>query len=260
MLVLLETPDLSWFDLRKYDGLAELDLVGWFEQISTRVWLLEEIDISQDFIIETVGRIKENPILSDDLDNPFTGYPAGLKTITSTTVYEHWYITSDTRFDNIWDCCRLKYSRHATEVHKELSEASALTLHKSINLDSSQMTHITANLSATDEQLINDFKAWLSEQRTATQAKPTKNNFTVSTMKGWVKDRLLPYIDLVIFNDYYRLGLTQVDIANHIHSDDVKADVVDKTRRTTRPKALKLFTYDIADQLHIQISCMAVKD
>jgi hypothetical protein len=256
VLALLETPDISWFDLRKYDGLSELDLIGWFDQIHIRTLLLEAIDINQDFIIETVGRIKESPILS----SAFKNRDLGLSTITSTTAYEHWVITSDTRFDNVWDCCRLKYSNHATEVHRELSEASALTLHKSINLDSSQMTHITANLLATDEQLINDFKVWLSEQRTATQAKPTKNNFTDSTMKGWVKDRLLPYIDLVIFNDYYRLGLTQVDIANHIHSDDVKADVVDKTRRTTRPKALKLFTYDIVEQLYIQISCMAVKD
>jgi len=44
VLALLETPDLSWFDLRKYDGLAELDLVGWQRLIEIRVQLLSYLD------------------------------------------------------------------------------------------------------------------------------------------------------------------------------------------------------------------------
>jgi len=145
---------------------------------------------------------------------------------------------------------------------KELSSLVAYPLEFYEDVCSTRMAKITADLSTTDEQLLIDFKVWLREQRkvSGADAKTTRRNFTDRDMQRWVKDRLLPYIDLAIFNDYYRLELTQVDIANHIHSDDVKTDVVDKTRRTTRPKALKLFTSQIARQLEIQISCMAVKD
>ena len=103
--------------------------------------------------------------------------------------------------NNIWDSCRLKNEGNSTEVQQKLSHTPISVLYKSIGVDLG-MEYISVGLSASDEQLKNDFSKWLSEQRELVVAKPAKNNFTDSKMESWVKDRLLPYIDLVIIPEF----------------------------------------------------------
>ena len=270
---MLETPDLSWFDLRKYDGLAELDLIGWQRQIEIRSFLLfalGQLDIDPrygKYIKLWLDDIKIMPVLSLYQANENTHYvtkPKGQSSLHTTTAWEFWMEAGDKgdddQFSEVWSFCRMENCNTTDDKQRKIINTPMSELYKNISIDCCGHEHITLDLTATDEQLINDFKVWLSEQRAATKEQPTKNNLTDKCMKSWVKNRLLPYIDLVIINGFEKLGLTQVTIANLIHSDDVNVDVVDKTKRTTRPKAMQLFTETINEQLMMQINCMAIKD
>ncbi len=267
---MLETPDISWFDLRKYDGLSELDLISWHRQIHTRAVLMGYAD--DKLIIKSLkawtDAIKTSPIIDyrclDEykfLEDTLITRPRSQVSVYDTTMFEHLLANSDKpSYGDISDGSVLKDKFGKIKVRKKPLDNLIANSCDVMNETARKKKHITVNLSAPDEQVISDFKAWLSEQRSVTELKPAKKNITNNNMRDWIKDRLLPYIDLVIINAVDGLGLTQVAIANLVHSDNVNVDAVDRTRRTTKPKALKLFTYDIVEQLGIQISCMAVKD
>lgn len=124
--------DGSWFKLEKYDGLKELDLLGWYQQIIAREWLLsvkprtdrskKQFDASR---LEFLKQIKEiNPIFESGYDfqkvNPrlylrkigdtnrwISGYKYSFNTATvqSTTLGRIRKLGTKKEFDEIWKLC-----------------------------------------------------------------------------------------------------------------------------------------------------------
>ena len=270
---MLKNPDISWFDLRKYDKLNEIDLFDWYEQIKIRTYLLEYANRLNTYIDEheqayidgLLNLIKINPIFvtlrPNDSHKYFFGtYPRGYVSVDDTRAYEFYYVIDDDRFNNIWNSCREMGCFDVAEEHVSIANTPMSEVYDSIGTFYDGIKYITVDLRSSDEQVIGDFKKWLSKKREVADLKPTKNNFTELNINCWVKDRLLPYIDLFIINEFENLGLTQVAIANLVHSDDVNVDAVDRTRRTTKPKAIKLFTNNVVQQLKIQLECMELKN
>lgn len=232
--------DISWFDLNNYEGLNELDLIGWHRQIQIRSLLL---NFGFDGLKFWIDHIKTNPIIkpyipNDGDEGTYQVVQKGISTVNSTTALLYWQVSSDSRFSHIWDVCMLDDACDITEEQLKLIETPMSELYASIGVCTEDSEEVTIDLSASDEQITKDFCLWLSEYRKISSYKFTKNNFTHKDFKGWIQWRLLPYVDLVIISKFEAIEIKQTKIAQLIFSDDSSdVDIVDKTRRTTKPKA-----------------------
>ncbi len=261
--------DTSWFDLKKYNGLNELDLIGWHRQIQIRSWLLDHGFDKLEFWLD---RIKKNPILKNYIPNEgdpkyffdLVVTPKGKSTVNTTTVMEHWRATNDWYFSNglshIGKLCDLSIKGcNITKEQQKQIDTPLSSLYASIGSDNGEDENVTIDLAATDEQITKDFCKWLSEYRKLNNHKFTKNNFTDKDFKEWIQWRLLPYIDLVIISRFEGKQITQAKTANLIYSDaSIDTDIVDRLRRTTKPKAMRLFSLVTLEELEAQIKCMAL--
>jgi len=80
-----------------------------------------------------------------------------------------------------------------------------------------------------------------------------EKNFTNKNLAEWNKWRLLPYIDLMLVAKANRAEITQNKIARLIFDDELEVDIVDRLRRTTKPKAEWLIREETVTAIHAQI-------
>lgn len=268
---MLKKTDISWFDLRKYDKLNEVDLIGWHRQIQIRTYLLNHEDYPEyPYAGMWIDRIKINPIFSsfipDDEDDSFEHLitrPLGKAVLYNTTLFEHLLKTNDKpNSDDIRGECILKNKKGVPQKRRiKIPDIPMSALQNSIKTKYDEKRYITIDLNASDQQLLNEFNKWLRKQRVvADYPKYKKNTFTDLVMKDWVKSRLLPYIDLVIINDFEKLRILKVKIAKLLENDDdFNGGIYDKTRRTIKTKAMNLFTDKIVQQMESQIASMPIR-
>ena len=124
--------DTSWFDLKNYDQLNELDLIGWLEQIEFRREALKVTEIrnrllqdddDKEFrdhinlqIQSNIQRIKNNPLARDwpvsKLWPHFKDYPQinefqfDTVSVYGITAIRHWDIAHDEEIDDVWALVR----------------------------------------------------------------------------------------------------------------------------------------------------------
>jgi hypothetical protein len=263
--------DTSWFDLKKYENLIDLDLIGWHRQIQIRsflLWAMSDPDYKDLIPLHKATAIKENPILKpyipDEEDAERFNYlivkPKGRSVVNDTTALEHWQSANDDRFSHIWDICKLDNEGLVTEEQAELISIPMSALYKSFEIDTGDIEGVTIDLTATDEQITKDFSEWLSNYRKNSTRKASKRNFTDKDFKNWIQWRLLPYVDLIIISKIEGVSITQAKAANLIYSDaSMDTDIVDRLRKTTKPKASILFTEETEQALEAQIKCMALE-
>lgn len=111
------------------------------------------------------------------------------------------------------------------------------------------------NLNASEEQLMADFKKWITHSKRQLQLQPIKRNYTAKDFQGWHEKRLLPYIDLIIDAKYQNKPLTNYQAGCLIFPDEMNKDISETVRKTIRPQALELLT---EEALHILRSQSAV--
>lgn len=258
--------DTNWFNLNNYQGLSELDLFGWERQISVRSWVHfllfstetkkeREIALSSESMKEFLARyddsalrwterIKANPILEPYKYHEWhkwressLKYPFNTFSVMSTTAIWCWYSGRDDRFNDVWDCCELENTSDVTEEQQALIETPYNLLCKNRGINTENLTNVSIDLAATDEQIKQDFCHWLSEYRKAIGYESNKKNFSDKNLAEWVQWRLLPYLDLLFVAAIEEKTLTQPKMARLIFSDEYDVDIVDRLRRTTKPKA-----------------------
>lgn len=253
--------DTSWFDLKKYDGLKKLDLNGWYIQIYNRLLL------KSDFYFSITGeqpetllhRLKENPIIACDRDmlgkNNFNHkYNFNTPAVRSTTAFEFWSCIDNQDLDDVWKKCKVARETLCFPSDTEDSLYAPLDFLNKISYEGyfTNISHITVDLSAPDEQIISNFKYWLNEYRKAVNYKSSKKIFSDKDFSEWIEYRLLPYIDLKIISEIEQKEITQAKAARLIFSDEYDADITERLRRTTKPKADWLFRNSILDSMRVQ--------
>jgi hypothetical protein len=267
-VLLVAELNTSWFDLKNYEKLGELDIVGWHKQIALRSFFLSLIDhLTPKSAYEQIGgscidQIKTNPIFTNETIKFMADVqPTGLSTVNYTKAFDFWSIVNSKELDNIWSCCALSDIQKLDPDQQQLTETPASILVEGSN-GYHPFPYITINTEATDQQIMDDFRVFLAEHRKMnTETQLPQKNFTERDLRNWVKDRLLPYIDLYIVTSAEDQALTHIAAANLLWSDEVGSiDTVDKIRRTTKPKAIKLLNTGVAAALEAQIECMAQKN
>ena len=223
--------DTSWFDLKKYDELNKLDLLGWHCQLIDRMYEYNKSKL--------IKRIKETPIFSTDGHERYFGwkyssrYSFNTSSVESTKAFD---FLSYANHDNLKDVsmCHRVYTDEAMAI----VDTPINLLGKDRGMDNLGFdSFVTVDLTASDEQIMSDFKHWLTEYRKSTGYKSSKKDFTDNDLLYWVKYRVLPYIDLTLIAEFEGKKITQEKVARLIFPDEYDVDIIDRLRKVTIPKA-----------------------
>lgn len=104
------------------------------------------------------------------------------------------------------------------------------------DLNSIDSIDITVDLRAPNEQIIDEFKKFISLVRKKDQFKTEK--FSRSTLSQLVDAKVLPYLDLLIYAKYEGLNIPDHKMGEWLFIDD-DIDVAEKIRKITKPLARK---------------------
>jgi hypothetical protein len=264
--------DTSWFDLKKYDKLNELDLGGWCKQLTARHCLMSfcDDDVAERGIQVQRSGIKETPIIPKFNYEFFfrrknTTHPFNTSSIESTTAFHIWTLREH-KLD-VWECCELRnfsgdnqgYFIHDKKKLRKLMDERRKLINEPIDLIlkgsemESRSHNLVVHLNATDEQIMKDFRHWLTEYRKAVEHEAHKRNFTDKDLREWVEYRVLPYLDLMLIAQLEGKSITQAQMARLIFPDEHTVDITDRLRRTTKTKAEWLFKDSTVQAIQAQL-------
>ncbi len=260
--------DTSWFELKKYDGLKALDLYGWERQISARQGIRAFLGLSHQLAVRWFEDIKVCPIVEEDKGRERWGkwrksdanHPYNTNSVFNIPAESLKLFSDSLRLRPANYAPQDSLSYHSYREKAELSEATPDLQDKSIDSATFQWnipptppppelpddtptiggdrgsflntTAVMIDLSASDQQIKKDFDHWLSEYRKAMKCAPGK--FTEEThLAGWVKNRLLPYIDLRLAAELDGLRLGPAGAAKLIFPG-FSGRTADRISRTTK--------------------------
>jgi hypothetical protein len=277
-----EELDVSWFDLEKYDFLAELDLSDWLYYIEIRKDLFDFISVKKEPWVTWKTKLDEKLILqiqtdpsiryknghiasnSADIRSGSFYLPFNTYSVFSTSAFSMW--TDRNRgndvLQEVWNQC--KHFDECFDIQNITSEkyAPIFTPYDFFSGDAksklgdateSHIANVKIDLTATNEQIIGDFKHWLTEYRKATGYESEKKNFTDKDLLKWRTLKLLPYIDLMLSKKIECKEITQTAIADLIFADVDFPGAVESLRKTTRPKAQWLLSNETLAAIKSQL-------
>lgn len=258
-----EELDTSWFSLKNYVSVDAFGLREWERQLTVRSYMWwcsnNQLDAFNEICDTWIEIIKTAPIIPN-YDGDLRKWkrqqeynPACFYSVSSTPAYHFWCGSSDDRLSDVWEACRLEDEGNATEEQLKLADTPYDLLYLQRGVSCEQHTNVVIDLTASDEQITNDFKKWLAAFRKATGYHSHVKNFTSKNLAEWSKWRLLPYIDLMLVAKANRAEITQNKIARLIFDDEYEVDIVDRLRRTIKPKAEWLIREETVTAMHAQI-------
>lgn len=271
-----DLPD--WFRLAKYEGAAELDAAGWFEQLCTRRDCINRLkftqpkgplDVSQYFF-EILATIREAPIVDatkiivfgdhtrmshnstfkgePKLDHFFSGVTSlttrGLKHIEDKLSpgrreYLHRFWTQFK--DDEWTI----FDPENMEYHYPPKRWIDAPIHESYMFSKNkavrlgqEFSPITVDLSLPDTLLINAFKLWLANARKETGMYPSSTRYRKPDFESWTRFGVLPWLDLTIWQEEVGLTIPSRVMADAIFPYGEGGE--ETVRKTTKPMAMSL--------------------
>lgn len=263
-----EELDTSWFDLKKYDKLNELDLDGWGLNLNIRSFMLYALNFEgrshfEDLlsvIHQRIDKIKENPIINNSklLGKESHKYLFNTYSVESIKAYDFWTHANEDFFSDVWECCELNDSSYLIPEQQELIDKPLNVLFHERNITNKE-AYIQIDLSATDEQIKSDFNHWLKEYRKFIDFKSNKRNFTDTDLLQWIEYRILPYIDLTLIAKIEKKTITQAKIARLIYPNnyDTDIDITERLRRIIKPKADWLLKEETIKAINIQVQSLS---
>jgi hypothetical protein len=274
--------DTSWFDLKNYDQLNELDLIGWLEQIEFRREALKVTEIrnrllqdddDKEFrdhinlqIQSNIQRIKNNPLARDwpvsKLWPHFKDYPQinefqfDTVSVYGITAIRHWDIAHDEEIDDVWALVRADSteSDYLTDAEKKLIHRpiDMIWKERGIKKWEDSLKYVTVDFSASDEQIIKDFKDWLVGYRKVTAKEVIKKSFTQSDFDSRIKFGVIAYLDLVIMAKLESKKITAPKLAHLIFPDEYDVGIEGRIRDTTKTKADFLLSIEVIEAMKLQ--------
>jgi hypothetical protein len=290
VLLVAEELDISWFDLSNYEAFKTMSAKEWAWQLQCRyIYYTEELLSKVPFYDESgelhslevsesllsvitelkAGAIPEHPgnscmhnLRIDALSN---GHPFSTASVDSLTTYKLWEMANDSNLDHVWEACQNSYPV-SIEFDRNDSLKNILTPYdfyieqyraiKNNPFAAARAAHVVINLSATDEQIKNDFSHWLTNYRKAIEYQPQKKLFSQADFDYWVKYGVIPYLDLVLIAKIEGKKITQNKLAKLIFPDEYDVDTTGRLRDTTKPEAERL----IKDAVHRTLETQIVQE
>ncbi|ATG89129.1 hypothetical protein MKLM6_0857 [Methylomonas koyamae] len=202
-----------------------------------------------------VNMISESPLLNVKADRR-TSY---IKTTARSLKNIDFVRTYDMILKNAPDIFHeyLEIEKNSSENAFSLSlknkELESFLYQNQSNLFSYQEAYLSINLHANDEQIIDDFRHWLSNIRELVNKKSAKKDFCESDFNEWAEYKVLPYIDLKIWSMLCERKITQSMIARALYPDEYEIDITERIRKTTKKKADWLMRGSVIDAFGVQL-------
>ena len=214
----------DWFDIRRYAPVESWNLGDWFWAISNRLAMMGAgmSDESRSSFFEG---------LATDLARP----------------NGHGYLPTS--------LLRLKFFGHddvgsvVVDISADVGSADYYrndwrflpALHGATARGDTASRFVAINLNAPDSVLHNQFSDWLALVRRTQDPDWRTRAFSDADMRAWYDSQMLPYIDLCLWRDLYKVKLTQPQIGALLFPDDYgSVDIVERVRKVTARHAERL--------------------
>ena len=240
--------DTSWFDLKNYATFETMSLESWHHHLLWRrnleAFFPHRDKIKSD---KQILRIKENPaqqgnhcykrqIGSNSFSTP------SINNLNSADMM--FFRSTEDEFYPIWASCEDNLN----------NDVPFDFLLKEQFPSFSRLSFVQINLSASDEQLKNDFDHWLKNYRKETGITSNKKYFSQSDLDKWFKFCAIPYLDLLLIAKIEDKKITQHRLSSLIFPNEFDVDVVGRLRDTTKPMAEMLKNHDTHNLISLQVT------
>lgn len=245
--------DTSWFDLRKYDAVEGFDISDWYFQLEKRQTiqlfakenqdLMDRVHISRWKVINNntkkyIASIKENPVLD------VSKYKRTIQSVRDTNFFDLHMAASGNE--------EIKKLINSPDDSFDFNKSDSLIISRPKSSVYMNRAMLTIDLSATDEQLTNDFNDWLKSHRLTTNSRVREKRFSSKDFSKWINFRILPYLDLTLIADAEDKTLTQNMLGRILFPDEYNVDLTERIRRSVKPIAEQLLEKKVLESLHIQ--------
>ncbi len=252
------------FDLAKYDACINMSLIGWIENISARLLIylacLQNIEGITPDQMKTFEEIIENNIdmgvLSDThvrkliegvIQDDEADYSSIIKEIT---YFELFYLAETFKTEEL----EKLYDEVNFPVFPLINQDSLGELNKpvSFNMDEdAENAWLKVDLTCSKKEIMEAFSRWLTRakaERDNSENKPSSrerkiNIFNEISFRKWHAEKVLPYIDLFIWNKLKGNKVTDQEIGTILYPDP--RDIRDKGKLVffnTKPYVEKLMS------------------
>jgi len=278
--------DTNWFDIDNYKTLADMDLMSWFRLLKSRWLLIHSMDHGNaNNLSSTAAIIKKIPLFSNNPDYPSLlpdcyspGYSfdesdkpvlsalstevissvnreSGLvnfKSVNSLNALAIVQTYNINELANTWRDCNSVLRGEASE-EQVISAVKPLDIILNSTEYKSAFAHVLVDTESTDEQILGDFKDWLSCYRLESKITVPKKNFTADKVNQWIKAGVIPYLDLTIVARIENRSITQAKLGNLIFPHDYDTCLTERIRKVTKPMAMSLMKEEIINAFQEQM-------
>lgn len=130
-----------------------------------------------------------------------------------------------------------KYDQEASHAYETL-DVPAWTMLNDIGINMSGAVTVNVDLFASDDKLVDDFKAWLRVTRRALNVPSIQRRFTRADFDRWQQNKVLAYLDLSFWADINGLRLTNQTLGVALFPEEYNIALADRIRKVVAPLAL----------------------
>jgi hypothetical protein len=282
----------DWFNLSKYESAKDMPLLDWALNLDVRR-LLHSFCASDQFnngaveyqkdLMRMFVLIKEHGFLSRshtrdrcedlkeffqvDKTKPGFGLVYPLRLDQAHSIYEIIHNDTELRnkislvdYQDILSPLRTEEMSHGEikllKWHEAYFSMASLSEHCNVDFDSGSPV-ICVDRCAPDDTIVDAFKDWLKAVRIdsdnnwgtdAPERIPTK------LTERWVSSAILPYLDLIIYQQVEGITLPTHIVGNAIFPVTMDIDTTEAVRKTTRPNAEKALSHSYAILRHALVA------
>ncbi len=104
-------------------------------------------------------------------------------------------------------------------------------------INTSGEVHVTVDLYASEEKLVDDFRRLVRETRVAMGIPNLQKRFTHSDFAEWHQYRVLAYLDLAAWAEIHGVRISQQAVGVALFPDEYNIGLADRVRKTVDPLA-----------------------
>lgn len=243
----LQKEHVQWFDVDRYDGTKDWGVYEWAVALLLRRVLstmVELEDIGQNKYGDLFAKVMTNPVPPAPRQLPRGVLSNGLRQVFDTEaidIVEYFNWLKDDRLSDVMSAATAFHNAcedgQVPEIPPLLTTGFSGLLRERLSTRP-QFENVQVNLGISDEQLIEDFRAWLAEKRGKLGQLPLRCA-SPADMQSWHQYKVLAFIDLEIFTKKTRTETTNAFIGDLLFPDD-EVDRPERVRKVVRPLAHKL--------------------
>ncbi|MGZ8216271.1 DUF6387 family protein [Methylomagnum sp.] len=262
--------ELEWFSLKKYDICANWGFDKWFGALRARFQLQEDLkQLPTLNLIDSLNHILEIEYYDKyvTIEKLFTNSGRHLFSAVEPMSLHAAFLIHDeigkwmNGHENASSFKKsLRESDEGAKLRKELINSSydeAFIDSWSKYFDYSYIilgrAHVTVDLNLSDDALIEQFAACISNMRERLKWYTARKTITNEDLHEWHIKKLLPYIDIAFYNDIYKCGLTDKQFGEILFPSEYDRDLGKHIAETIRPNALNLLTRENINALQGQL-------